>query len=302
MGIITTGSHPKLLWPGIHATFGNAYNEVSLQYPDLFDVSTSDRAYEEDLELTGFGLAPIKPEGQSVVFDSDVQGIVQRYMHVTYGLGFVVSREAIADNQYERVATRRAKALAFSMRQTKENVAANVYNRAFSTSHLFGDGKPLISTTHPTLSGDQSNRMTVDADLSELALESLAIQIMDARNSRGLHIGITPKSLHVPRGLWFEANRILKSVLQNDSADNATNVLREVNVFPGGIKLNHYLTDQDAYFVRTDCPNGMMMFQREALVFAQDNDFNTDNQKARAMERYSVGNTDFRGIYGSQGA
>lgn len=302
MGTITTGSHPKDLWPGIHAHFGNAYAEVPLQYTDLFDVSSSEMAFEEDVEQTGFGLAPVKPEGQSVVFDSDTQGIVQRFTHITYALGFVVSREAIADNKYEQVATRRTKALAFSMRQTKETVGANTYNRAFSASYLFGDGQPLISTTHPSLSGDQSNRMTVDADLSELAIESLAIQIMDAKNSRGLRIGITPRSLHVPRALWFEANRILMSVLQNDSANNATNVLKQVNVFPGGIKINHYFTDPDAWFVRTNAPSGMTLFQREALAFSQDNDFNTENQKAKAMERYSVGNTDFRGVYGSRGA
>lgn len=302
MSVITTGSNPKALWPGVHAWWGAKYAETPTQYTDLYDVESSTMAYEEDVEQTGFGLAPVKPEGASVVFDSDSQGVVHRYTHVAYALGYIVSREAIADNLYEKVAMRRTAALAFSMRQTKETVCANVYNRAFSASYLFGDDKPLISLTHPTKSGDQSNRMTVDADLSEAALESLVIQIMAAQNSRGLKIGIIPKKLIVPRALWFEANRILTSTLQNDSANNAVNVLKATNAIPGGVSINQYLTDQDAWFIRTNTPNGMTLFQREQVTFTQDNDFNTENQKAKAMERYSVGCTDFRGIYGSRGA
>jgi hypothetical protein len=302
MSIITTGSNPKSLWPGVHAHWGIKYNEMPMQWKDLFDATTSTMAYEEEVEQTGFGLAPAKPEGASVVFDTDSQGIVQRYTHVTYALGFIVSREAIADNLYEKVAMRRTGALAFSMRQTKEIVAANVYNRAFSGSYLFADGQPLISLTHPTKNGSQSNRMTVDADLSEAALESLVIQIDAAKNSRGLQIAINPRVLIIPRSLRFEAARILESSLQNDSADNAVNVLKSSNVIPGGFKVNQYLTDQDAWFVRTNAPNGMTLFQRENITFSQDNDFNTDNERAKAMERYSVGCTDFRGIYGSQGA
>ncbi|MBF0399957.1 MAG: Mu-like prophage major head subunit gpT family protein [Magnetococcales bacterium] len=302
MAIMTTATNPKDLWPGIHAHFGLAYNEMPLEYKDLYEIMSSDKAYEEDVEQTGFGLAPAKPEASSVVFDADTQGVTQRYTHVVYALGFVVSKEAIEDNLYERVATRRTRALAFSMRQTKEVVAANVYNRAFSGSYLFADGQPLISLTHPTRSGSQSNRMTVDADLSEAALESLLIQIMDAKNSRGLRISLMARKLIVPPQLVFEAHRILKSALQSGGANNDTNALKDMGLIPEGVKVNHYLTDPDAWFLRTNAPNGMTMFQRSNLVFTQDNDFNTENQKAKAMERYSVGCTDWRNIFGSSGA
>jgi hypothetical protein len=188
------------------------------------------------------------------------------------------------------------------MRQTKENVHANVYNRAFDSTYTGGDGKELICTDHTTKSGSQSNQLTVASDISESAIEDLIIQIMGALNDRGLKISLMPQSLHVHRSDWFEANRILKSVLQNDTAINATNVLRATNAIPKGIMVNHYFSDSDAWFIRTNAPRGMISYQRRAIEFTQDNDFDTENAKAKNTERYSCGWTDWRGVYGSPGA
>ena len=300
-GVITTGSHPKALWPGVHAWWGRQYNEHKEEFPDLFDEESSDMAYEEDVEITGFGLAPQKIQGETIYYDSETQGAVTRYTHVAYALGYIVTYEELRDNLYAQVSKRRAQALAFSMRQTKENVAANVYNRAFNATYTFGDGTTLISTAHPTLAGNQSNQLTTAADLSELAIENLVIQIMQEQNNRGLRISALPRSLHVGVQNWFEANRIYKSILQSNSAENNINVLRATNVFPDGIKVNHYFTSATAWFIRTNVPNGMRYFNREAATFDQDNDFDTKNAKAACYERYSFGMTDFRGIFGTAG-
>jgi len=299
--VITTGAHPKALWPGVHAWWGRSYNEHREEFPDLFDRQTSNKAYEEDVEITGFGLAPVKPEGTAIVYDTETQGSVTRYTHVAYALGYIVTYEELRDDLYEVVSKRRAQALAFSMRQTKENVAANVYNRAFNTSYTFGDGAVLISSSHPTLSGNQSNVLTTAADISEAAVEDLVIQIMQTQNNRGLRISNLPETIHVPPQLWFEANRILKSVLQNDTANNAINVLKATNALPGGIKVNHYFSSATAWFIRTNIPRSMTYFERDAISFDTDNDFNTSNALAKCYERYSFGMTDFRGIFGTPG-
>ena len=226
MAVITTGNHPKALWPGIKSFWGRQYNEHPMECMDLFDWDTSQQSYEEDVEVTGFGLAPVKSEGGSISFDSETQGVVNRTTNVAYALGYIVTYEELRDNLYETVSKRRAQANAFSMRQTKENVAANVYNRAFDTNYTFGDGEVLIANSHPTVNGTQSNILSVNADISEAALEDMNIQIMQAKNSRGLNISLIGESLHVSVSDWYEANRILKSALQNDSANNAANVLR----------------------------------------------------------------------------
>ena len=300
-GVITTGNHPKALWPGIKAIWGRQYNEHATEYTDLFDVDTSDQAYEEDFEVTGFGLAPVKPQGQGVQFDSETQGTVSRFTHVAYALGYIVTKEELDDNLYEQVSGRRSQALAFSMRQTKENVGANIYNKAFTGGSAGGDGVDLCDASHPTRTGNQSNLLTTAAELSEASIEAMIIQIMDARNSRGLKINLMPKSLHVPRQSWFEANRILKSVLQNDTANNATNVLKATNALPGGIKVNHYFSSATAWFIRTNAPRGMICYNRKKAEFTKDNDFNTDNAKAKCYERYSMYWSDFRGLYGTTG-
>lgn len=301
MAVITTGTHPKALWPGIKAWWGRQYDEHPVEYLDLFDKQTSDKAYEEEVEITGFGLAPVKPQGQQIYYDVEQQGAVSRFTHVAYALGYIVTYEELRDNLYEVVSKRRASQLAFSMRQTKENVLAGIYNMAFSASALGGDGAPLISDTHATLSGNQSNLLTTAADISEVAVEDLTIQIMQARNNRGMRISALPRTLNVPSALWFEANRIYNSVLQNDTANNAINVLRATNAFPGGIKLNHYFLSQTAWFVRTNVPNSLTYYERDAISFDQDNDFDTKNAKAACYERYSGYWADWRGLYGTPG-
>jgi len=300
-GLIATGNHPKALWPGIKAWWGRIYDEHPVEYTDLYDMDTSRQNYEEDVLVTGFGLAPVKNQGVSVQYDSESQGHVSRYTHVVYGLGYMVTREEIEDNLYAVVSKRRAQALAFSMRQTKENVAAQVYNRAFTAGFTGGDGQVLCGTAHPTKSGSQSNLLTA-ADISETAIEDMIIAIMGAVNDRGLKISLMGKSLHIHRSDWFEANRIMKSVLQNDNANNALNALKATGALPGGIKVNHYFDDSDAWFIRTNAPRGMVGYQRRAIEFTQDNDFDTENAKAKNTERYVFGWTDFRGIWGSAGA
>ena len=301
-GVISTGNHPKALWPGLKAIWGREYNEHEQEWAKIFDIEDSDKKYEEEVEVTGFGLAPVKSEGKGVSYDSETQGTVTRYTNVAYALGYIVTREELDDNLYEVVSKRRAQALGFSMRQTKENVHANILNRAFNSSYTGGDGKELLATDHPTKDGTQSNELSTAADLSEASIEDLIIQIMQAKNSRGLKISLMPRCLIVPPQLWFEANRIVKSTLQNDTANNAINVINANNSFPEGVIVNHYLTDADAWFVKTDAPRGLMHFRRIAAEMTQDNDFDTENAKSKAYERYVAGWTDFRGLYGSAGA
>ena len=301
MAVISTGQHPKALWPGIKAWWGRSYTEHKEEYPELFDKETSDKAYEEDVEISSFGLAPVKPQGGAINYDTETQGQVNRYTHVAYALGYIVTFEELRDDLYEVVSKRRARMLAFSFRQTKENVAANVYNRAFSSSFTGGDGVSLINTAHPTLAGNQSNQLTTAADISEAAIENLVIQIMQAQNARGLRISLMPQRIVVPVQVWFEANRVLKSVLQNDTANNAINVLKATNVFPQGISLNHYLTSATAWFIRTNAPEGLKYYERDAVMFDQDNDFDTKNAKAASYERYSFGWSDWRQLFGTAG-
>lgn len=301
MAIVSTGSHPKALWPGIRAWWGRSYDEHVPEYPDLFETDTSDKAYEEEVEITGFGLAPVKPQGKQIFYDTETQGAISRYTHVAYALGYIVTYEELRDDLYEVVSKRRAQQLAYSMRQTKENILAAVYNQGFNSAYLGGDGQPLLSTAHPTLSGPQSNMLATPADLSETAVEDLCIQIMQATNNRGLKISALPQSLHVPPQLWFDANRIYHSVLQNDTANNAVNVLRATGVFPKGIKVNHYFSSATAWYIRTNIPRSVQYFERDKISFDQDNDFDTKNAKAACYERYSGYWSDFRGVYGSAG-
>ena len=302
MTVLTTGQIAKLLWPGLNARWGLTYAEHPKEYPDLVDIESSEMSYEEDQELTGLGLAPIKPQGEATVYDSFKQGFTARYTHIAYALGFMITHEAIKDNLYEKIGMQRTGSLGFSMRQTKENVVANMYNRGFNAAYTGADGVAMISTAHPMEGGTYSNRLAVDADMSEASLEDMVIQIGQATNARGLKIALQAKSLHVPIALQFEAARILKSVLQNDTANNAINALRAMGAFPDGVKLNHYFTDPDAFFIRTNAPEGLKLFQREEATFDQDGEFQTKNLMYQAYERYSTGWTDPRGVYGSPGA
>ena len=301
-GIITTASHPKALWPGIKAWWGQVYDEHPEEYSKLFDSDTSSQNYEEDVQLTGFGLAPRKSEGSGVSYDSEIQGFTTRYTHIAYALGYIVTKEELDDNLYEQVSRRRAAALAMSFRQTKENVGANIYNRAFNGNYTGGDGVSLCATNHPNVSGGTfANKPTVDADLSEASLEDAMIAVMGFQNDRGLLINVMPKSLVVARQNWYNANRILKSVYTPSSANNAVNVLVATNALPEGIVMNHYLTSPNAWFLRTNIQNGMKYYSRVGIQFDQDNDFDTMNAKAKGYERYSFGWTDPRAIYGVNG-
>jgi hypothetical protein len=298
---ISRATHPKALWPGVKAWWGRAYDEHEEQFPDLFDIETSDKAYEEDVEITGFGLAPVKREGVSHVYDEESQGATSRYTHVAYGMGYIVTYEEYKDNLYEKVSRTRATALAFSFRQTKENVCAIVYNRAFNTNFTGGDGKALAVSDHPAIGGTYSNVLATPADLAEASLEDLLIQVDGAADARGMKIGIKAKSLHIPRQERFNATRILKSTLQNDTANHAINALRVQNALPGGVHVNTYFSSDSAFFVRTNVPNGMKMYVREAIMFDKDNDFHTKNALAAAYERYAVGWTDPRAVFASAG-
>ena len=249
-------------------------------------------------------MACIKPEGNSGTFDCEVQGIITRFQHIAHSLGYMVTYEEMQDNLYQEVASRRATANAFSMNQTVETIAAFLYNNAFvSTYFTTGDGVALCSASHiRATGGTYSNALTPSADLSEAALEDMSVQVMNVQNDRGLQVSIMPQSLHVAPAEWFNANRILKSVLQADTGNNSINVLKSTNAFPKGIKMNHYFTTPTSWFVRTNCPEGMTAFWRHRPDLAQDNDFATRNAKALSYMRLSVGCTDPRGIFGSNRA
>ncbi len=296
MAVISTGDIPKLLRPGLNAVWGRDYEDYKPEYTDLFDIKSSDMAYEEDVEEPGFGLAPIKTQGAAITYTSTSQQTVSRYTHVAYALGFIVTHEEMMDNLYTKRAVSRTESLARSMRLTKETVAANVYNRAQTSGYTGGDAVVLSSTAHPTLSGNQSNRLATAADFSEASLEDLAIQIMGAQDSVGNIIKLMPRQLIVPKELFFEVERVLKSTLQNDTANNAVNALRSSGIIPK-VSVNHFLTDTDAFFIRTDATHGMKLFEREKASFAQDGDFDTSNLKYKSYGRWSQGWTDFRGLY-----
>lgn len=302
MAVINTGSFAKALWPGVNAWYGKAYNEYPVEYTALFDKFTSNRAWEEDVGISSFGLAVQKTEGAPVSYDSERQGFITRYQHVVFALGFVITREMMEDDQYDIVGQRKAQGLAFSIRQTKEINGANVYNRAFSGSYTGGDGVAMIATNHPNIAGGTwSNRIAVNADLSEASLEQACIDIAGFTNDRGLLIAVRPETLIIPRQLMFEADRILKSNGRVGTDLNDLNALKTMGIVPK-IVTNHYLTDEDAWFIRTNIKDGMKYFERRADEFAMDNDFDTENAKFKATSRYSFGWTDPRGIYGSEGA
>lgn len=299
-GLITTASIPKALWPGVNSWFGMAYEKHKAEYPELFEKETSDKKYEEQVQVVGMGLAPAKPEGSPTSYDSLVQGYIARYTHVAYSLGFIVSHEEMEDNLYMELGRQRSTALAFSMNQTKETIAANVYNNAFSGSFTGPDGVALLSASHPTTSaGNLSNLLATSSTLNEAAIESLVIQIGKLVDDRGLKIAVRPESLVIPVDLEPDANRILTSVLQSGTANNDINYLRQSGMFPKGIVVNHYLTNTAEWFIRTDIQDGLIYFERENLKFTQDNDFDTENAKFKAYERYSFGWTDWRGLFGS---
>ncbi len=307
MSIINTSSFAKALWPGVNAWYGKAYNEYSVEYTKLFDTFKSSRAFEEDVGVSGFGLAVVKPEGAPIQYDSERQAFITRYTHLVYALGFIITREMVDDDQYDIVGQRKAQGLAFSMRQTKEIVAANVYNRAFNASYEGGDGVSLVAcgattdTSHPLFAGGTAtNGPSTAVDLSEAALEQAHIDIAGFTNDRGLLIAVRPKTLIIPRQLMFEAKRIVAPDGRPGTDTNDVNAMKAMGMVPETV-VNHYLTDADAWFLRTDAPHGMKHWERNADSFDMDNDFDTENAKFKARARYSFGWTDWRGIYGSPG-
>ena len=302
-GVINTGSHPKLLWPGVLSTWGQVYNEHQEEYSDLYEMHTSERAYEELVQITPFGLAPVKGQGAPVSYDSEVQGPVSRMTPLAYALGYIVTFEELQDNLYEIVAQRRAKGNAFSMRQTVEQAATFPWNSAFVTTYqTTADGLAWCSTAHlNTTGGTYSNALSPGVDLSEAAIEDLTIQIMQTQNDRGNLISVMPRSLHISVNEWYNANRIMKSVLQSNTANNNINVLKATNVFPEGIKMNHYFTNAHPWFIRTNVPDGLMFFWRTKPMFDQDNDFDTKNAKAASYMRFGFLLNDPRALFGSNG-
>lgn len=301
-GVITSSSFAKLLWPGLNSIYGKAYNDYATEWDKLFEKNSSDRAYEEDLGLSSFGLASQKAEGAPITYDTERQGFTSRYNHVVYALGFIITREIYEDDQYGKVGAQKAKALARSMRQTKEINGANVYNRAQTAGYVGGDGVTLLSASHPNVAGGTfSNVIGTAADLSEAALEQAVIDIAGFRDDRGLLIAAKPEQLIIPYQLQFEAGRILGSDGRVGTDLNDPNVLKQKGIF-SNVTVNHYLTDADAWFIRTNIKDGLKYFERRGDQFEMDNDFDTENAKFKATARYSFGWSDPRAIYGSAGA
>lgn len=302
MATITTGTFSKALWPGINAWYGKAYDEWPVEHTALFDQYKSRKAFEEDVGVSGFGLLSVKPEGSAINYDTEIQGFITRYTHTVYASGFIITREMFEDDQYDVVGERRSKALAMSVRQTQETVAANVYNRAFTTGYNGGDGVTLLNTAHPNaVGGTWSNTPSTSVNISEAALEQACIDISRFTNDRGLKIQVTPRSIIIPPEQMFTVERILKSQYRVGTANNDINALMSMGKFPEGVKVNHYLTSTTAWFVRTNAPDGMKHFVRWEPTFAEDNDFDTSNAKFKAEYRDSFGWTDPRALYGSAG-
>lgn len=297
------GTLPKALWPGVKAWWGQEYKKHPEKWRMLFAIDDSDKNHEEDVELGGTGLATVQSEGGSTAYDNMRQGPVTTYTHMRYSLGFIVTEDEFDDNQYEKVARSRTESLAFSFRTTKEVVAANIFNRAATTGYNGGDGVVLLSTAHPRLDGSTfANRMTAFADLSEAAVEDVLKLMMNAENTMGHPIPIMAKRLVVANDNAFEATRIVRSELQSGNANNDINAMRDMGIFSDGPMVHPYLTDADSWFVTTDAPHGLKMYQRKQRVIRRESDFDTDNLKVKGVERYSFGWSDPRAVYGSMGA
>ena len=293
----------KELEPGLNALFGLEYKNYENQHTEIYDIENSDRAFEEEVMLSGFANAAVKAEGSAVTFDTANEAFTSRYTHETIALAFAITEEAIEDNLYDRIATRYTKALARSMAQTKQIKAANVLNNGFNSSFPGGDGKELFADDHPTQSaGTLKNELSTSADLSETSLEQAMIDIAAFKDERGFKIAARGLKLIIPSELQFTAERILRSPARVGTADNDLNALSSKGMLPQGYVVNNYLTDTDAFFIKTDIPNGMKMFNRANLKTAMEGDFDTGNVRYKARERYSFGFSDWRGMFGSPGA
>ena len=293
----------KELEPGLNALFGLEYNRYENEHAEIFTAEASDRAFEEEVMLTGFGSAPVKEEGSAVTFDQATESFTARYTHETIAMAFAITEEAIEDNLYDRLAARYTRALARSMANTKQVKAANVLNNAFNSSFAGGDGKELCATDHPIATGGTfRNELSTAADLSETSLEQSLIDIAAFVDERGLKIAMQGVKLIIPKELQFTAERILRSPQRVGTADNDINAMASMGMIPQGYRVNHYLTDTDAFFIMTDAPNGLKQFVRSPVKTAIEGDFDTGNVRFKARERYSFGFSDPRGIFGSPGA
>ena len=311
---INRSSIAKELLPGLNAIFGMEYGEVDNEHEPLYEVENSDRAFEEEVLFTGFGTAPVKSEGAAVQYDDAQEGYTARYTHETVALAFAVTEEAMEDNLYDTFAKLRARGLARAMANTKQVKAADVFNNGFSTSYLGGDGVALFSAAHPTIGdGNQSNTLGA-TDLSEASLETALITVSKTKDDRGILIGAQAESLHVPSDLAFTADQILNSqmttvigVNPTTAANGATNQnkinsIRNQGLVPGGFYVNRRFTDTNAWYLKTDVPNGSKMFVRAQLATKMEPDFDTGNLRFKARERYSFGWSDWRGFYGASGS
>jgi len=291
----------KELEPGLNALFGLEYKRYESEHEEIFIKETSDRAFEEEVMLSGFGNAAIKSEGSGVTYDQAQETFTARYTHNTIALAFAITEEAIEDNLYDRLASRYTKALARSMANTKQITAANVINNGFSTTYPGGDNSPLFSTTHATIAGNFSNTLSTQADLNETSLEQALIDIANLTDERGLKIAALGQKLIIPTALQFTADRLMKSAGRVGTSDNDINAIRNMGMVPQGYVVNHFLTDTNGWYVKTDVPNGMKYFERSPIRTSMEGDFETGNVRYKARERYSFGWSDPRGIYGSAG-
>ena len=292
----------KELEPGLNALFGLEYKNYADEHAQIFDVENSDRAFEEEVMLSGFANASVKPEGSSVNYDTAQESFTARYTHETLALAFSITEEAIEDNLYDRLASRYTKALARSMANAKQVKAANVLNNAFDSSFTGGDGGELCSAVHPIVAGTFKNELSTAADLNETSLEQSLIDIAAMTDERGLKIAAKGVKMIIPSALQFTAERLMKSQGRTGTADNDINAVGSMGMIPQGYVVNHYLTDTDAFFIKTDVPNGLKMFVRAPIKTAMEGDFETGNVRYKARERYSFGFSDPRGIFGSPGA
>jgi len=298
---ISRGQLVKELEPGLNALFGLEYKRYENQHAEIYTTESSDRAFEEEVMLSGFAQAQVKPEGSGVTFDNAQETFTARYTHETVALAFSITEEAIEDNLYDRLASRYTKALARSMANTKQVKAVNPLINGFGT-FTSGDGSALFATNHPTVSGTVSNTLTVAADLNETSLEQSLIDIAAMTDERGLKIAARGTKMIIPSELQFTAERLMKSQGRVGTADNDVNAIVSMGMVPQGYRVNNFLTDPDAFYILTDVPNGMKMFDRSPIKTAMEGDFDTGNVRYKARERYSFGVSDFRGIFASPGA
>jgi len=292
----------KELEPGLNALFGLEYDRYENQHTEIFDNESSDRAFEEEVMLGGFGNAEVKPEGSGVTYEDAQETFTARYTHETIALAFALTEEAVEDNLYDKISTRYTKALARSMANTKQVKAANILNRGFNSSYLGGDDKELLATDHTTLGADQKNELTTAADLNETSLEQAMIDIAGMKDERGMKIALRGMKMIIPVNLQFTAERLMKTAGRVGTADNDINAIKSMGMIPQGYSVNNYLTDTDAFYIITDVPNGMKHFERTPMTTKMEGDFDTGNVRYKARERYVFGVSDYRGVFASPGA